>query len=90
LLLFPLFVVLLNCPYPDPPVFCLFLSILLHTPAGGGVAAWRFLLPAAAESKTYTQHIFFNTVYILAEDPLIASKDLEEIVILLGLAMPIL
>jgi len=37
-----LFAVLLNCPYPDPPVFCLFLSILLRTPAGGGVAAWRF------------------------------------------------
>jgi len=42
LLLFPLFDVLLNCPYPDPPVFCLFLSILLHTPVGGGAAAWRF------------------------------------------------
>jgi len=42
LLLFPLFAVLLNCPYPDPPVFCLFLSILLHTPAGGGAAVWRF------------------------------------------------
>jgi len=42
LFLFPLFAVLLNCPYPDPPVFCLFLSILLHTPARGGAAAWRF------------------------------------------------
>ena len=41
LLLFPLFAVLLNCPYPDPPVFCLFLSILLSTPVGGGAAAWR-------------------------------------------------
>jgi len=39
---FPLFAVLLNCPYPDPPVFCLFLSILLRTTAGGGVAAWHF------------------------------------------------
>jgi len=37
-----LFAVLLNCPYPDPPVFCLFLSILLRTPAGGGAAAWPF------------------------------------------------
>jgi len=52
LFLFPLFAVLLNCPYPDPPVFCLFLSILLRTAAGGGAAAWRFLLPAAAETKT--------------------------------------
>ena len=39
---FPLFAVLLNCPYPDPPVFCLFLFILLRTPAEGGAAAWRF------------------------------------------------
>jgi len=42
LLLFPLLAVLLNCPYPDPLVFCLFLSILLRTPAVGGAAAWRF------------------------------------------------
>jgi len=42
LLLFPLFAVLLNCPYPDPPVFAYFLSILLCTPAGGGAAAWHF------------------------------------------------
>jgi len=42
LFLFPLFAVLLNCPYPDPPVFCLFLSILLRSLAGRGAAAWRF------------------------------------------------
>jgi len=42
LFLFPLFAVLLNCPYPDPPVFCLFLFILLFTPAGEGVATWHF------------------------------------------------
>jgi len=42
LLLFPLFAVLLNCPYPDPPVFCLFLSVLLRTPVRGGAAAWHF------------------------------------------------
>jgi len=42
LFLFPLFAVLLNCAYPDPPVFCLFLSILLCTAAGGGTAVWRF------------------------------------------------
>jgi len=39
---FPLFADLLNCPYPNPPVFCLVFSILLHTPAGGEAAAWRF------------------------------------------------
>ena len=35
LFLFHLFVVLLNCPYPDPPVFCLF---SFHSPPhrGGG------------------------------------------------------
>jgi len=31
LLLFPLFAVLLNCLYPDPRVFCLFLSVLFRT-----------------------------------------------------------
>jgi len=36
LLLFASFAVLLNCPYSDPPVFFLFLTILLPTPAGGG------------------------------------------------------
>ena len=29
-------------PLSRPIGFCLFLSILLRTPAGGGVAAWRF------------------------------------------------
>jgi len=29
-------------PLSQPTSFCLFLSILLHTPAGGGAAAWRF------------------------------------------------
>ena len=42
LFLFPLFAVLWNCFYPDPRIFCLFLSIPLHTPAGGGAAMWRF------------------------------------------------
>jgi len=40
-------------PLSRPTSFCLcFLSILLRTAAGGGAAAWRFLLPAAAETKT--------------------------------------
>jgi len=42
LFLFPLFAVLLNCPYSDPPVSACFLLILLRTPAGGGAATWRF------------------------------------------------
>ena len=52
LLLFPLFAVLLNCPYPDPPVFCPFLSILLRAPAGGRGGHVALLLPGAAETKT--------------------------------------
>jgi len=51
LLLFPLFAVPLNCPYPDPPVFCLFISILLHTAAGGGVTAWHFCCWRQPKSK---------------------------------------
>ena len=51
LLLFAPFAVLLNCPYPDPRVFCLFLSILLPTPAGGGAIERPCgpLLPATAK-----------------------------------------
>jgi len=45
LLLFPLFAVLLNCPYPDPPVFCLF-SPILSRGRGGRVA---LLLPVATK-----------------------------------------
>ena len=60
LLLFPLFAVLLNCPYPDPPVSACFLSILLRTPAGGGAAAWRFCCqrqpkPKHCENKNNTK-----------------------------------
>jgi len=47
------FAVLLNCPYPDPPV-----SASFHFPPHAG--GWRggrvaLLLPAAAETKTYIQ-----------------------------------
>jgi len=50
-LCFPLFCIVIvpvpsvccsvKLPLSRPTSFCLFLSILLHTPAGGGVAAWR-------------------------------------------------
>jgi len=52
LLLFPLFAVLLNCPYPDPPVFCLFLSILLLTPAGGGRLRGAFVAGGSQNQNT--------------------------------------
>jgi len=49
---FPLFAVLLNCPYPDPPFFCLF---SFHSPphrgrGRGDRVALLFL--AAAETRT--------------------------------------
>ena len=62
LLLFILFTVLLNCPYPDPPLFCLFLSVLLPTPAGEGWQSDRSgpLLPATAKM----QHLLFRRTRI--------------------------
>jgi len=55
LLLFPLFVVLLNCPYPDPPVFCLF---SLHSPPhpgrGRGGCVALLLLAAAKPEQSFT------------------------------------
>jgi len=50
LLLFPLFAVLLNCPYPDPPVS----ACLFHcTPHRGGGRGSRvvLLLPATVEPE---------------------------------------
>jgi len=52
LLLFPLFCCSVKLPLSRPTSVCLLLSILLRTLVGGGAAAWRFLLPAAAETKT--------------------------------------
>jgi len=49
---FPLFAVLLNCPYPDPPVSAS-LFILVLTPAGGGVAVWRFCCRRQPKPKQF-------------------------------------
>jgi len=38
-------------PLSGPTSFCLFLSILLRTPAGEGATAWRFFLQAAAKPE---------------------------------------
>jgi len=45
--------VLLKCPYPDPAVFCLFLSILLPIPMRGGVIdrPRAPLLPATGQNQ---------------------------------------
>jgi len=51
LFLFPLFAVLLNCPYPDPSVFACFFPFS-STPQrgkGGRATAWPFLLPATVK-----------------------------------------
>jgi len=42
LLLFPLFAVLLNCPYLDPPVSACFFPSSSAFQQRGGAAAWRF------------------------------------------------
>ena len=42
LFLLPLFYCSVKLPLSRPTVFCLFLSILLRTAAGGGAAAWSF------------------------------------------------
>jgi len=63
LFLFPLFAVLLNCPYPDPPVFCLFLFILLRTPAWGGAAAWRFCCRLQPKPEQLVCHLDFFDSY---------------------------
>jgi len=49
LLLFPTVCCSVKPPLSRPTSFCLSLSILLRIPVGGGVAAWHFLLPAAAK-----------------------------------------
>jgi len=53
LLLFPLFAVLLNCPYPDPLVFCLFFFRSPPHPGGGRGSRVALLLLAAAETRTF-------------------------------------
>jgi len=43
-------------PLSRPTSFCLFLSILLHTPARGGAAAWRFCCRAQPNHNTGTHY----------------------------------
>jgi len=49
LLLFPLFAVLLNFPYPDPPVFLPFSFHSPPHPSGGRSGRVALLLPAAVK-----------------------------------------
>jgi len=48
LFLFPLFAVLLNCPYPDPPVFACFFPFS-SAPGRGRGGHVALLLPATAK-----------------------------------------
>ena len=61
LLLFPLFAVLLNCPYPDPPVFCLFISILLRTAEGEGRPRGSFV---AGGSRNQNSHVCSFLIFV--------------------------
>ena len=56
LLLFASFAIPSNCPYPDPQVFCLFLSILHPTPVGRGAIERPHgaLLPAMAKLQHWS------------------------------------
>ena len=72
LLLFLLLAVLLNCPYPDPPVFCLFFFPLLRTLAGGGATTWRFCCwpqPKPEQDSFHTPDSTVNT-YLRRQFPL--------------------
>ena len=68
LLLFPLFAVLLNCPYPDPPVSACFLSILLRTSVGGGAAAWCFCCRRQPKPKHHFNFCVCNFTNIVRCD----------------------
>jgi len=65
LFLFPLFAVLLNCPYPNPPVF---LPVSFHSPphrGGGRGGRVALLLPAAAETKTASKSTTVSYIFCL-------------------------
>ena len=55
-LLFPLFAVLLNCPYPDPPISACFFSFSSAPWRGEGWPRGAFVA-SAAETKTQVQCI---------------------------------
>jgi len=60
LFLFPSVCCSVKLPLSRPTGFCLFLSILLRTPVGGGAAAWRFccrLQPKPRHARSLVKHI---------------------------------
>jgi len=54
-----------NLPLSRPISFCLFLSILLHTLAGGRGGRVALLLPAAAETRTKI-HDYYILLHLLS------------------------
>jgi len=63
-------------PLSQPTSFCLFLSILLRTAAGGGAAAWRFCCRRQPKPKqlqsTYESAVIFRlqpNCYCLEDEP---------------------
>jgi len=57
LLLFPLFAVLLNCPYPDPPVSAYFFPFSSAPQRGGGAATWRF---CCRPQPNYNNFVYYS------------------------------
>jgi len=57
LFLFPSVCCSVKLPLSRPTGFCLFLFILLRTPAGGGAAAWRFCCRQQPKPK----HMVYDT-----------------------------
>jgi len=47
-------------PLSQPTSFCLFLSILLRTPVGGGAAAWPFCCRLQPNHNTIKAHNFYS------------------------------
>jgi len=54
-------------PLSRPTSFCLFLSILLRTPAGGGAAAWHFCCQLQPNHNNAVQESCTGTYLILCE-----------------------
>jgi len=49
-------------PLSQPTSFCLFLFILLRTPAGGGVAAWRFCCRRQPKPKQTSRRNLYSKI----------------------------
>ena len=61
LFLFPSVCCSVKLPLSRPTVFCLFLSILLRIPAGGGAATWRFCCRPQPNQNMGSFHFYVLT-----------------------------